>query len=87
MGGLRRSELTALTWTDIEDQADGIAVHVRRPKTNYDGSRPDTRFVKNRSARAIRGLGKLRAESGRTGTTTQASDSPRTPWGIGSRRR
>lgn len=62
MGGLRRSELTALTWTDFEDQVEGIVVHVRRSKTNQDGSGPDTRFVKNRSARAIRELGKLRAE-------------------------
>lgn len=62
MGGLRRSELAALTWTDVEDQVEGIAVHVSRTKTNRDCSRPDTRFVKNGSAGAIRELRKLRAE-------------------------
>ena len=64
MGGLRRSELAALAWGDLEDQADGIAVHVRRSKTNQGGSRPDTRFVKNGLAKSIRELCKLRAESG-----------------------
>ena len=64
MGGLRRSELASLAWVDLEDQADGIAVHVRRSKTNQDGSRPDTRFVKHGSAESIRELRRLRAESG-----------------------
>ena len=64
MGGLRRSDLAALAWVDLEDQADGIAVHVRRSKTNQDGSGPDIRFVKNGSAKSIRELRRLRAESG-----------------------
>ena len=61
---MRRSEIAALTWADIDDQADGIAVHVRRSKTNQDGSRPDTRWLANGFAQAVRSLRALRSESG-----------------------
>ena len=56
MGGLRRAETAALTWTDLEDRDDVIAVRVSRLKTNQKGDRIDVRFVKNGSADAIRKL-------------------------------
>ena len=66
MGGLRRSEIAALAWADLADQGEGegIAVTVRRSKTNQDGAKLDVRYVKNGSADAIRKLRALRAESG-----------------------
>ena len=49
MGGLRRSEVAALRWADVEDagDADGILVTVRRSKTNQDGETNDVRYVKD----------------------------------------
>ena len=40
-GGLRRSEAAALTWGDVQDATAGagILVHVRRSKTDLDGTR------------------------------------------------
>ena len=55
MGGLRRSEVSALRWADVED-ADGILVTVRRSKTNQDGETNDVRYVKDGAARAVRAL-------------------------------
>ena len=42
MGGLRRSEVSALRWADVADagDADGILVTVRRSKTNQARARP-----------------------------------------------
>ena len=63
LGGMRRSEAAGLTWNDIVDSADGqgIAIHVRRSKTNPDGNEADVRFVIGRHADAIR---QLRRETG-----------------------
>ena len=58
MGGLRRSEVSALRWADVEDagDADGILVTVRRSKTNQVGETSDVRYLKNGPARAVRAL-------------------------------
>ena len=58
MGGLRRSEVAALRWADVEDagDADGILVTVRRSKTNQVGETSDVRYLKNGAARAVRAL-------------------------------
>ena len=56
MGGLRRSEVSALRWADVADagDADGILVTVRRSKTNQEGETSDVRYLKNGGARAVR---------------------------------
>ena len=56
MGGLRRSEVAALRWADVEDAGDGILVTVRRSKTNQEGETNDVRYLKNGPARAVRTL-------------------------------
>ena len=58
MGGLRRSEVSALRWADVEDggDADGILVTVRRSKTNQAGETNDVRYLGNGPARAVRTL-------------------------------
>ena len=58
MAGMRRSEVSALRWTDGVDSTDGdgILVTVRRSKTNQEGEVNDVRFVKNGVARALRTL-------------------------------
>ena len=58
MGGLRRSEVSALRWADVADagDADGILVTVRRSKTNQVGETSDVRYLKNGAARAVRAL-------------------------------
>ena len=58
MGGLRRSEASALRWADVEDagNADGILVTVRRSKTNQVGETNDVRYLKDGAARAVRAL-------------------------------
>ena len=55
-GGLRRSEAAALTWGDEQDATDGagILVHVRRSKTDQDGTAADVRYLKNGCAVALR---------------------------------
>ena len=59
MGGLRRSEVSALRWADVEDtgDGDGILVTVRRSKTNQVGEISDVRYLKNGPARAVRARG------------------------------
>ena len=49
MAGMRRSEVSALRWTDVVDSTDGdgILVTVRRSKTNQEGEVNDVRFVKD----------------------------------------
>ena len=57
MAGTRRSEVSALRWSDLVDAehaGDGILVAVRRSKTNPEGEMRDVRFVKDGVARAIR---------------------------------
>ena len=58
MGGLRRSEVSALRWADVADagDADGILVTVRRSKTNQVGETSDVRYLKNDAARAPAGF-------------------------------
>ena len=54
MGGMRRSEVVALRWADVEEagDGDGILVTVRRSKTNQEGETSDVRYLKNGAARA-----------------------------------
>lgn len=58
MAGMRRSEVSALRWDDLDEANDGggILVTVRRSKTDQEGAGRDVRFVKNGVARAIRTL-------------------------------
>ena len=58
MAGMRRSEVSALRWADVDDApaGDGILVTVRRGKTNQEGETRDVRFVKGAVAGAVRTL-------------------------------
>ena len=58
MAGMRRSEVSALRWSDVVDttDGDGVLVRVRISKTNQEGEVNDVRFVKDGVARAIRTL-------------------------------
>ena len=56
MAGMRRSEVSALRWSELVDAGDGILVAVRRSKTNPEGETRDVRFVKDGVARALRTL-------------------------------
>ena len=56
MGGLRRSEVSALEWRDVADASDGdgVLLTVRTSKTNQEGDAADVRYLKNGAAKAIR---------------------------------
>ena len=56
MGGLRRSEVSALEWRDVSDarDGDGVLLTVRTSKTNQEGDAADVRYLKNGGAKAIR---------------------------------
>ena len=56
MGGLRRSEVSALEWRDVADASDGdgVLITVRTSKTNQEGDAADVRYLKNGAAKAIR---------------------------------
>ena len=56
MGGLRRSEVSALEWRDVADASDGdgVLITVRTSKTNQEGDTTDVRYLKNGAAKAIR---------------------------------
>ena len=56
MGGLRRSEVSALEWRDVSDASDGdgVLLTVRTSKTNQEGDAADVRYLKNAGANAIR---------------------------------
>ena len=58
MGGLRRSEVSALEWRDVTDarDGDGVLLTVRTSKTNQEGAAADVRYLKNGAAKAIRTL-------------------------------
>ena len=45
MGGLRRSEVSALEWRDVSDarDGDGVLLTVRTSKTNQEGDAADVR--------------------------------------------
>ena len=54
-GGLRRSEVSALRWMDVEPTADAgqVRIRVRTSKTNPTADREDYRLLVNRFSRAI----------------------------------
>ncbi|MCY4148770.1 MAG: hypothetical protein OXF73_05385, partial [Gammaproteobacteria bacterium] len=55
MAGLRRSEIAALTWNDLEEsENDNLLIHVRTSKTNRAGEDTDIRLLKNGFAKAVR---------------------------------
>ena len=58
LAGYRRSEVSALRWSDLvdADAGDGILVAVRRSKTKPEGETRDVRFVKDGVARTIYAL-------------------------------
>ncbi len=57
MAGLRRSEIAALTWNDIEESDfENLLIHVRTSRTNRAGEDTDIRLLKNGFAKAVRDL-------------------------------
>ncbi len=62
LGGLRRSEIAALTWGMVKDAEDPelLLIDLKRSKTNQEGARADVRAVKGPGAMALR---VLRAEA------------------------
>ena len=83
MGGLRRSEVSALEWRDVADATDGegVLVTVRTSKTNQEGDTADVRYLKNGTAQAIR---TVRAAAPPTSSSRSAS--ARRPFSWNSRR-
>ena len=79
MGGLRRSEVSALEWRDVSDarDGDGVLLTVRTSKTNQEGDAADVRYLKNGAANAIRTLraagieARVTAHSGRVGLASE----------------
>ena len=68
MGGLRRSEVSALEWRDVSDarDGDGVLLTVRTSKTNQEGDAADVRYLKNGPANAIRTLRAAAADAAPT---------------------
>ena len=68
MGGLRRSEVSALEWRDVSDASDGdgVLLTVRTSKTNQEGDAADVRYLKNGAAKAIRTLRAAAADAAPT---------------------
>ena len=68
MGGLRRSEVSALEWRDVSDarDGDGVLLTVRTSKTNHEGDAADVRYLKNGAANAIRTLRAAAADAAPT---------------------
>ena len=68
MGGLRRSEVSALEWRDVSDASDGdgVLLTVRTSKTNQEGDAADVRYLKNGAAKAIRTLRAATADAAPT---------------------
>ena len=68
MGGLRRSEVSALEWRDVSDARDddGVLLTVRTSKTNHEGNATDVRYLKNGPAKAIRTLRAAAADAAPT---------------------
>jgi len=57
MGGMRRSEVAALTWGDIEETEDGgLLINVRTSKANPAGLHRDVRYLKDGFAQAVRNI-------------------------------
>ena len=80
MGGLRRSEVSALEWRDVSDarDGDGVLLTVRTSKTNQEGDAADVRYLKNGAAKAIRTLRadrRRRRPHGSGGRVVAATDS------------
>ena len=76
MAGMRRSEVSALRWSDVVDatDGDGVLVRVRTSKTNQEGDVNDVRFVKDGVARALRTLRACRREPNGAGLSYARSD-------------
>ena len=70
MGGLRRSEVSALEWRDVSDarDGDGVLLTVRTSKPNQEGDAADVRYLKNGAAKAIRTLRAAAADAGAHGS-------------------
>ena len=68
MGGLRRSEVSALEWRDVQagNDGDGLLITVRTSKTNQEGDTADVRYLKNGAAKAIRTLRAARPDAAPT---------------------
>ena len=78
MGGLRRSEVSALEWRDVSDASDGdgVLLTVRTSKTNQEGDAADVRYLKNGAANAIRTLRAAAADARAAETPLVRGDFP-----------
>ena len=79
MGGLRRSEVSALEWRDVSDARDGVLLTVRTSKTNQEGDAADVRHLKNGGAKAIRTVRADRPDAAPTDLSVLASVQPFAP--------
>ena len=68
MGGLRRSEVSALEWRDVSDarDGDGVLLTVRTSKTNQEGDAADVRYLKNGGAKGADRLRGVAADAAPT---------------------
>ena len=68
MGGLRRAEVSALEWRDVQagNDGDGLLITVRTSKTNQEGDTADVRYLKNGAAKAIRTVRAARTDAAPT---------------------
>ena len=75
MGGLRRSEVSALEWRDVADasDSDGVLITVRTSKTNQEGDAADVRYLKNGAAKAIRTARAARPDAAPTDRVVELS--------------
>ena len=69
-GGLRRSEIAALEWRDVEPATitGALRIRVRTSKTNQTGENTDIRLVKNGSATALKTLKAAAVKTGQVDT-------------------
>lgn len=65
-GAFRRSELAALNWEDLEEQPQGLAVTIRRSKTDAEGQGRKVGLPRGREACPVAALAAWREECGAT---------------------
>jgi len=56
MAGMRRSELVALTWKDVEFKHANVLIRIGKSKTDQEGTRADYRLLKGQCAESVRSL-------------------------------
>ncbi|MCY4662672.1 MAG: hypothetical protein OXF93_23150 [Acidobacteria bacterium] len=78
MGGMRRSEVSALRWADVVDAADGdgVLVTVRRGKTNQARSRGEDGRVRRASGGGVRSVDAATIWGAASPTASSTTTSP-----------